>query len=107
MEKVYILIIVLAAALFTDICRAEYKESQDKDVSLTQVAPKKVEMDTNYDGKADRIEIYDDAGQIVRLESDTNSDSIIDEWVIFEKGNPVKKEKDTNADGKADVWVAY
>jgi hypothetical protein len=72
-----------------------------------QVPPKKVTMDTNYDGKADRVELYDSDGQIERLETDTNDDGVIDEWVTFEKGRPVKKEKDTNADGKPDVFVEY
>lgn len=81
--------------------------SQAAEDSLKQIPPKKVEMDTNYDGKVDRVEHYNAEGIVVRLETDTNGDGIMDEWIVFENGSPVKKEKDTNNDGAPDVWVEY
>ena len=89
------------------ICLALAGTGQAQERTLNKVPPKKVTMDTNYDGKADRVELYDKDGEISRLESDTNEDGIIDEWIVFDKGDPVKKEKDTNGDGKPDVWVEY
>ncbi len=108
--------ICIATALFISIlcisiCAADEPAVTDtapaKGEAPKQIVPKKVQMDTNYDGKVDRIEIYDDEGHISRVESDTNNDGIIDEWITFDKGSPVKKEKDTNGDGKADVFVEY
>ena len=71
------------------------------------LSPKKVNVDTNYDGKIDRTEVYNEVGEIISVESDTNGDTIIDEWIIYEKGKPIKSEKDINDDGKPDVWVDY
>ena len=72
-----------------------------------QLKPKKVEVDSNYDGAVDRIEFYDNNGQIVKVESDTTGDGKIDEWVIYKDGQPSSVKKDTNADGKPDVWMEY
>jgi len=91
---------VLLAAFFTGLCFAQ----QDMQKQFT---PKKVQVDSNYDGKVDRVETYDETGQIEKVEADTNNNGKIDEWVIYKAGKPVKKEKDSNEDGKADVWVDY
>ncbi|MFA6079111.1 MAG: hypothetical protein WC779_05135 [Candidatus Omnitrophota bacterium] len=111
MKPVGIAVILLSFILSAGICGAEDAPFADQTgankEAPKQIVPKKVQMDTNYDGKVDRIEIYDEEGNIQRVESDTNNDTIIDEWITFEKGSPAKKEKDTNADGKADVFVEY
>ena len=78
-----------------------------QDMAQNKFMPKKVEADTNYDSKVDRVEIYDTNGQISRIESDTNYDTVVDEWVTYKDGKPVKSEKDTNKDGKPDVFVEY
>jgi len=72
-----------------------------------QVKAKEIRIDRNYDGVADRVEIYDTKGVIARIESDVNSDGKIDEWVYYENNVPVKGEKDLNADGKADTTLIY
>jgi len=72
-----------------------------------QVKPKEIKIDRNYDGVADRIEIYDTKGAIARIESDVNGDGKIDEWVYYENTVPVKGEKDLNADGKPDTTLIY
>ena len=69
--------------------------------------PKKLEMDTNYDGRVDRIEVYDSEGRTQRLDVDTNGDGIFDEWMVFEKGKPKMKGKDRNGDGRTDTWIEY
>jgi hypothetical protein len=72
-----------------------------------QFKPKRVEVDSNYDGKVDRIETYDENGVISRVDVDSMGKGVMDEWVIYKNGIPLKKEKDSNGDGKADVWVNY
>ena len=73
----------------------------------TKVAPKKVQVDTDYNGKIDRTETYNAEGEVQQVESDTNGDGKIDEWVNYKAGKPARSEKDTNGDGKPDVWVDY
>jgi hypothetical protein len=72
-----------------------------------KVMPRRVQVDSDYDGKIDQVEIYDDNGQIIRVESDTTGDGKTDKWVYYDNGKPVKSEKDTNADGKPDVWSEF
>lgn len=69
--------------------------------------PKTVKVDSNFDGKADRFEYYDEKGQVSRVELDTTGDGRINEWVIYKDGQPLKGERDTNADGKPDIWIEY
>lgn len=71
------------------------------------VTPKKVAVDTNYDGKIDRTEVYNSAGQVARVEIDNDADGAFDETIIYENGKPMRREKDTNNDKKADVWMEY
>ncbi|MBP7056784.1 MAG: hypothetical protein KBB52_08020 [Candidatus Omnitrophica bacterium] len=78
-----------------------------EDASQAKVTPKKVEVDSNFDGKVDRTEIYDTSGQISRVEVDSNGDGKIDEWIIYENGKPVQDQRDSNNDGKVDVWIEY
>ena len=100
MKKTFFLLLVLALAFLTYGKEAVSQEQ-------AKVAPKKVEVDTNYDGKIDRTETYNAKGEIQQVESDTTGDGKIDEWVNYEAGKPMRSEKDTNADGKPDVWVDY
>lgn len=95
---------ILVVALLLALCFAGASFAED---AGKQFVPKKVQVDSNYDGKVDRVETYDEAGQIQRVEADTNNNGKIDEWVTYRGGKPVKKEKDQNEDGKADVWVDY
>ncbi len=103
MRTLWVILLITAVILSSPALYA----LDDEGAFPKQVPPKKVSMDTNYDSKIDRVEFYDTRGQISRLETDTNNDGIIDEWVTFDREIPIKKEKDTNADGKPDVWVEY
>lgn len=71
------------------------------------VIPHKVLVDTNFNGKPDRTEYYDDKGQITKVESDANEDGVVDETIMYENGKPVKGSKDMNKDGKPDVWIDF
>ena len=112
MKRFLVLAVVAVAAL--TMCAAMYaadktpvvKQQPDKDQGA-QIIPKKVSADTNYDGKPDRIEHYDEAGRIVKVEADGNDDGIMEETVVYSGGRPVKSMRDTNGDGKPDVWVDF
>ncbi len=99
MMRIFILMLALAL-ICSGACFAQ-QEGQK------QFKPRKVQVDSNYDGKIDRIEAYDEFGQIDMVESDSNGNGKMDEWIMYKDGKPVKKEKDTNEDGKADMWVDY
>lgn len=72
-----------------------------------RIMPRRAEIDTNGDGKVDRIENYDDNGVIQSVKSDTNFDGTYDEWLYYENGKLIKAAKDTNGDGKEDTWLTY
>lgn len=72
-----------------------------------QFVPKKAVVDSNFDGKPDRIETYDESGLIREVQIDTTGNGVYDEKVVYKNGIPFRKEKDTNGDGKADVWIDY
>jgi len=82
---------------------------QQKPAALktTQVKPREIKIDRNYDGVIDRVEVYNSNGSIIRVEADSNADGKIDEWVYYEANKPVRAEKDTNKDGKPDTWLNY
>jgi len=101
MKRLSIIVTVLVAGvLFMGICAAQDAEKQ-------RIAPKKVEADTNYDGKIDRIEYYDENGKVTKVQVDTKGTGNFDETILYKDGKPVKSEKDTNGDGKPDVWIDY
>ncbi|HTJ83058.1 MAG TPA: hypothetical protein VL400_15160 [Polyangiaceae bacterium] len=89
------------------------------------------EIDTNYDGVKDVVRRYNDKGESLFEEADTNFDGKVDTWLTFAKGriaeekldrdfngNPdewkyysggrvTRAKRDTNKDGKPDVWEMY
>lgn len=104
--------------LLTQICFAEEAAQPPKETPpiietaqsqaiQTKISPKKVEVDSNFDGKVDRTEIYDLSGNISRIEADTNGDGKIDDWITYDNGKPVQEQRDSNADGKIDIWIDY
>jgi len=103
-KKAAVLVIVL---LFTGISVIVYCESSPAEKTQQQIVPRKIGIDTNFNGKPDRFEYYNEKGQVVKVESDPDEDGIIDETIIYENGKPVKGSKDTNKDGKPDVWIDF
>lgn len=89
------------------------------------------EIDTNFDGVKDVVRRYNEKGESLHEEADTNYDGRIDTWITFARGrlaevridsdhdgNPdewkyysggklVRVKRDTNRDGKPDVWEIY
>lgn len=103
-NKAAVLVII---ALFVGMAVSVYCENIPVQKAQQQIVPHKVGVDTNFNGKPDRFEYYNEKGQIVKVESDPDEDGIIDETVMYENGKPVKGTKDTNKDGKPDVWIDF
>lgn len=65
------------------------------------------EVDTNLDGIKDVMRTFNEKGEPLREEADTDYDGIVDSWIIFSNGRIAKQEMDTNRDGKPDTWKYY
>jgi|GEM_PF-897604 hypothetical protein len=89
------------------------------------------EMDTNFDGIKDVVRRYNDKGEAVHEESDSNYDGRIDTWITFARGmlagviidtdydgrpdeqktysdgQLIRIKRDSNRDGRPDVWEIY
>ncbi|HVU05311.1 MAG TPA: hypothetical protein VHE30_26370 [Polyangiaceae bacterium] len=89
------------------------------------------EIDTNLDGAKDVVRTYNDKGDAVDEQADSNYDGKVDTWIRFSggriskvelddngdgrpdetryyvKGKLSRVQRDTNHDGKADVWEVY
>jgi len=99
-----VIAIMITFMLLISFNAAAQQVPKQQQVVLT---PKRVEIDSNFNGKIDRIEYYDDKGQPVKIEADTTGDGVLNESIIYENGKPVKGSRDTNADGEPDIWVEY
>ena len=108
MKKAQIIVITvlfLVVAVGIGICQTEKKPAQES--QQQQITPKKAMFDTDYDGKVDRTEYYNDKGQIEKVEISKKGDGIIDERVYYKDGKAVKAERDANRDGKMDVFIDF
>ncbi|MDI1434167.1 hypothetical protein [Polyangium sorediatum] len=65
------------------------------------------EVDTNFDGVKDVVRRYNDKGESVHEESDTNYDGRIDTWITFSRGKLAEVALDNDRDGKPDEWKSY
>lgn len=65
------------------------------------------EVDTNLDGVKDVLRTFNDRGESMREEADTDFNGTVDSWITFGNGRIVKHELDTNGDGKPDRWKFY
>ena len=65
------------------------------------------EIDTNFDGIKDVVRHYNEKGESVAEEADSNYDGKIDTWITFIKGGLAEVKLDTNYDGKPDEWKYY
>lgn len=85
------------------------QESEKKSASprVQQITAKEIKLDRNYDGKIDRIEIYNTKGKIVKIEADTTNDGKMNEWIYLKDGVRSKAERDVNGDGTPDSFLKY
>jgi len=89
------------------------------------------EVDTNLDGIKDLVRRYNDQGEAVEEQADSNYDGKLDTWIRFSKGRIAqvdvdlngddapdetryyvhgklsRVQRDTNHDGKPDIWEIY
>jgi len=65
------------------------------------------EIDPNLDGIKDIVRTYNEKGESLHEQADTNYDGRIDTWITFAGGRISKEELDSNYDGNPDVWKYY
>jgi len=89
------------------------------------------EVDTNLDGVKDLVRRYNDQGEVIEEQADSNYDGKLDTWIRFSKGRIAqvdvdlngddspdetryyvrgklsRVQRDTNHDGKPDIWEIY
>src|SRR5262245_971678 len=65
------------------------------------------EQDTNGDGRMDRWTYYNAQGQTLRVEQDINFDGKPDIINYFEAGKPVRQESASKNDGQIDTWLFF
>jgi len=65
------------------------------------------EVDTNLDGLKDVVRTFNNKGEAVHEEADTNYDGKIDHWISFAGGSMVEEDEDPIGDGKPHVWKYY
>jgi hypothetical protein len=89
------------------------------------------EVDTNLDGIKDLVRRYNDQGEVIEEQADSNYDGKLDTWIRFSKGRIAqvdvdlngddspdetryyvrgklsRVQRDTNHDGKPDIWEIY
>lgn len=65
------------------------------------------EIDSNLDGIKDILRTYNEKGESLHEEADSNYDGRVDTWITFGGGRIVKEELDTDFDGRPDVWKYY
>jgi hypothetical protein len=66
------------------------------------------EIDVNLDGIKDVVRTFDEKGEPLHEEADTNFDGKIDDWVNFADGRITEEDMDTTLSvGRPNVWKFY
>ena len=65
------------------------------------------EIDTNFDQVKDVVRHYNEKGESLAEEADSNYDGRIDTWITFVKGRLAEVRIDSNYDGNPDEWKYY
>jgi hypothetical protein len=65
------------------------------------------EVDTNLDGVKDVVRTYNDKGDALHEQADSDFDGRIDTWISFARGRISKVELDGNGDGRPDETRFY
>ncbi len=110
MKKVIILCLCGVVLGFMSINSVSAQKESEKKVAtprMQQITAKEIKLDRNYDGKIDRIEVYNEEGRVIRIEVDTTNDGKMNEWIYLKDGVRSKAESDVNGDGKPDSFLKY
>lgn len=65
------------------------------------------EIDTNFDGVKDVVRKYNDKGESISEDADSNYDGKVDTWITFIKGRLAEVKLDASFDGKPDEWKYF
>ncbi len=65
------------------------------------------EIDTNLDGVKDVVRTFNDKGESLREEADSNYDGRIDTWITFSTGRMSQVALDLDHDGRPEEWKYY
>lgn len=65
------------------------------------------EIDTNLDGIKDVVRTFNDKGESLREEADSNYDGRIDTWITFSNGRMQQVALDLDHDGRPEEWKFY
>jgi hypothetical protein len=65
------------------------------------------EVDTNLDGMKDVVRTYNDKGEALHEQADSNYNGKIDTWISFARGRIAKVELDSNGDGRPNETRFY
>lgn len=65
------------------------------------------EIDTNLDGIKDVVRTFNNRGEAVKEDADTNYDGKLDVWLQFANGRVIEEDTDTLGDGKPHLWKVY
>jgi hypothetical protein len=65
------------------------------------------EIDSNFDQVKDVVRRYNEKGESLAEEADSNYDGRIDTWITFVKGRLAEVRIDSNYDGNPDEWKYY
>jgi len=65
------------------------------------------EIDTNFDGVKDIVRRYNETGESLHEEADSNFDGRVDTWITFSKGRLAEVKLDTDGNGTPDEWKFY
>ncbi|MGK4004692.1 hypothetical protein WMF31_18820 [Sorangium sp. So ce1036] len=65
------------------------------------------EIDTNFDGVKDVVRRYNEKGESLHEEADSNYDGRIDTWITFATGRLAEVRIDSDRDGNPDEWKYY
>lgn len=65
------------------------------------------EIDTNLDGVKDVVRHYNDKGESLKEQADSNYDGRLDTWITFAKGRLAEVRIDADYDGNPDEWKFY
>jgi hypothetical protein len=66
-----------------------------------------LEVDTNLDGVKDVMRTFNEKGEPLHEESDTNYDGHVDSWSTYANGRLASQFIDTKGAGKPNVWKYY